>query len=244
MSKVSAVTGGASGIGRAIVAALAARGDRVVVLDIAEPAASGEPGAGRAHVATDVGDEAQVEAAFATVDGRFGRLDVLVNCAGVDIATPLIDTPADEWERVQRVNATGVFLCTRAAARRMVARGSGCIVSVSSINAHLGWRNRSAYSASKGAIEAFSRAAAAELGPFGIRVNVVAPGSIETPLWGGTPTAAARAAHGGRTALGRIGSADDVAGAVAYLTSDEARYVTGIVLPVCGGRSTIDYVPG
>ena len=243
MSKVAAVTGGASGIGRAIVAALAARGDIVVVLDIAEPAASG-PGAGRAHVATDVGDEAQVEAAFATVDDRFGRLDVLVNCAGIDIATPIIDTLADEWERVQRVNATGVFLCTRAAARRMVARGSGCIVSVSSVNAHLGWRNRSAYSASKGAIEAFSRAAAAELGPFGIRVNVVAPGSIETPLWGGTLTAAARAAHGARSALDRIGSADDVAGAVAYLTSDEARYVTGIVLPVCGGRSTIDYVPG
>lgn len=243
MSKVAAVTGGASGVGRAIVAALAARGDLVVVLDIAEPAAPG-PGAGRAHVATDVGDEAQVEAAFAAVDGRFGCLDVLVNCAGIDIATPLIDTLADEWERVQRVNATGVFLCTRAAARRMVARGSGCIVSVSSINAHLGWRNRSAYSASKGAIEAFSRAAAAELGPFGIRVNVVAPGSIETPLWGGTLTAAARAAHAARTALGRIGSADEVAGAVAYLTSDEARYVTGIVLPVCGGRSTIDYVPG
>ena len=243
MSKVAAVTGGASGIGRAIVAALAARGDLVVVLDIAEPAASGGPGAGRAHVATDVGDEAQVEAAFATIDGRFGRLDVLVNCAGVDIATPIVDTPADEWERVQRVNATGVFLCTRAAARRMVARGTGCIVSVSSINAHLGWRSRSAYSASKGAIEAFSRAAA-ELGPFGIRVNVVAPGSIETPLWGGTLTAAARSAHAARTVLGRIGSADEVAGAVAYLTSDEARYVTGIVLPVCGGRSTIDYVPG
>ena len=236
------VTGGASGIGRAVAAALEARGDLVTVLDIAELAAVA-PGK-RAYVATDVGDEHQVETAFATVDRRFDRLDVLVNCAGIDVAAPLIETPAEEWERVQRTNATGVFLCTRAAARRMIDRGSGCIVSVSSINAHLGWRNRTAYSASKGAIEAFSRAAAAELGPFGIRVNVVAPGSIETPLWGGAITAAARAAHGGRTALGRIGTADEVAGAVAYLTSDEARYVTGIVLPVCGGRSTIDYLPG
>ena len=235
------VTGGASGIGRAVAAALEARGDLVTVLDIAEPAAAAPEK--RAYVATDVGDEPQVEAAFATVDRRFGRLDVLVNCAGIDVAAPLIETSAEEWERVQRTNATGVFLCTRAAARRMIDRG-GCIVSVSSINAHLGWRNRAAYSASKGAIEAFSRAAAAELGPFGIRVNVVAPGSIETPLWGGTLTAAARTAHGGRTALGRIGTADEVAGAVAYLTSDEARYVTGIVLPVCGGRSTIDYLPG
>ena len=237
------VTGAASGIGRAIADALEARGDRVIVLDVAEPAPSSS-NARRAHVATDVGDEARVEAAFAAVDERFGCLDVLVNCAGIDLAGPLIDTSAEEWERVNRTNATGVFLCTRAAARRMVARGCGCIVSVSSVNAHLGWRNRCAYSASKGAIEAFSRAAAAELGRFGIRVNVVAPGSIETPLWGGTLTAAARAAHGGRTALGRIGTAADVAGAVAYLTSDEARYVTGIVLPVCGGRSTIDYLPG
>ena len=120
-SKVAAVTGGASGIGREIVAALAARGYLVVVLDIAEPAAPGLDAA-RAHVATDVGDEAQVEAAFDTVEGRFGRLDALVNCAGVDIATPLIDTLADEWERVQRVNATGVFLCT--AGRRPPAGGA------------------------------------------------------------------------------------------------------------------------
>jgi NAD(P)-dependent dehydrogenase (short-subunit alcohol dehydrogenase family) len=237
---VTVVTGGASGIGEAIVRALLARGDLVIVLDLSEPS---KERARQTYLEADVGDEASIEHAFATLDERFGGVDALVNCAGIDVSASILETSLDDWNRVNRVNAAGTFLTTRAAAARMIPRRSGAIVSISSINAHLGWRHRSAYSASKGAVEAFCRAAAAELGQFGIRVNVVAPGSIDTPMWGESLTAEARAIHGERAALGFVGEPDDIAGAVAFLTSDEARYITGVVIPVCGGRSTIDYLP-
>ncbi len=172
-----------------------------------------------------------------------GRIDVLVNCAGIDASTPLVDCTLEEWERIQRTNSTGVFLCSRAAARVMTRQRSGSIVSISSINALLGWKKRAAYSASKGAIDGFTRAAAAELGEFGIRVNAIAPGAIATPIWGDTLTAEAREISGNRAALGFVGEPDDVAGLVAFLASEEARYITGAVIPVCGGRATCDYLP-
>jgi NAD(P)-dependent dehydrogenase (short-subunit alcohol dehydrogenase family) len=235
---LSVVTGGSSGIGRAITSAFRARGDEVVVLDSQPPEEVRER-----WLETNVGDEKEVEHAFGVIGDKYGPLSVLVNCAGVDLGKTLIDTTLEDWERVNRINATGTFLCTRAAAKSMIPQRAGSIVSVSSINAHLGWRNRSAYSASKGAIEAFTRAVAAELGPLGIRVNAVAPGSIATPIWGGTLTPDARRIHGERAALGRLGDPEDIAGAVAFLTSDASCYVSGVVLQVDGGRSTIDYLP-
>jgi 2-hydroxycyclohexanecarboxyl-CoA dehydrogenase len=232
------VTGGASGIGAAIVERLARDGFRVFSFDLVPV-----PAQGAVTREVDVGSEEAVEAAFAEVAAAGGRLAALVNCAGVDAGGPLTETTLADWQRVQHVNSTGVFLCTRAAARAMRAEGRGAIVSVSSANALLGWRNRAAYSASKGAVDAFTRAAAAELGPFGIRVNAVAPGSIETPIWGNGLTDEARAIHGERTALGAIGQPADVADVVSFLVSDDARYVTGAVVPVCGGRTTCDYLP-
>jgi NAD(P)-dependent dehydrogenase (short-subunit alcohol dehydrogenase family) len=239
-TRVGVVTGGASGIGAAVVERLSQAGFRVVSLDLASGSADGTTGI--AHLTVDVASEDSVESAFAEV-AAIGPLDALVNCAGIDVSRSLTETTLEEWERVLRVNSTGVFLCTRAAARVMKKQRRGSIVSVSSVNALLGWRNRSAYSASKGAIDAFTRAAAAELGPFGIRVNAVAPGSIETPMWGGGLTEEARAIHGERAALGAIGQPADVADVVAFLVSAEARYITGAVIPVCGGRATCDYLP-
>lgn len=236
------VTGGASGIGSAIVDAFAASGDSVAILDRSRPSA--EIPATAVYLETDVGDEQSVEEAFSRVHARLDRVDVLVNCAGIDLSSGLLETGVAQWENVLRVNSTGVFLCSRAAARGMLERGSGCIVSVSSALAHLGWRNCTAYSASKGAVEAFTRAAAAELGGRGIRVNAVAPGAIDTPIWAGTLTPEVRARVSDRIPLGVVGEPVDVAEAVLFLASPAARFITGVVLPVCGGRTTTDYLPG
>jgi NAD(P)-dependent dehydrogenase (short-subunit alcohol dehydrogenase family) len=238
---VAAVTGGASGIGAAIVQRLAGSAIHVFSLDVSTESASVNGPVTQLQV--DVGSEESVEWAFGEIARLQGRLDALVNCAGIDTSGPITETTLEEWERIQRTNSTGTFLCTRAAARAMKAQRSGSIVSISSANALLGWRNRSAYSASKGAIDAFTRAVAAELGPYGVRVNAVAPGSIETPIWGGGLNDEARAIHGERAALGEIGQPGDVAGVVAFLVSDEARYITGAVIPACGGRTTCDYLP-
>lgn len=236
--RVSVVTGGASGIGAAIVEVLAARGDRVVLLDVG----ASSPPPGVTAMTADVGDEAMVEAAFQHVRAELGRVDVLVNCAGIGTPVSLVDTTLETWSRTLRVNATGVFLCSRAAARLMLEQGDGCIVSISSTNATLGIANTAAYAASKGAVEAFTRAAAAELGPFGVRVNAVAPGAVDTPMWRGNLTGATLDAMRARTALGRLATPADVAAAVAYLTSPAAGAVSGVVLSVCAGRSTTESI--
>ena len=124
----------------------------------------------------------------------------------------------------------------------MLEQGDGCIVSISSTNATLGIANTAAYAASKGAVEAFTRAAAAELGPFGVRVNAVAPGAVDTPMWRGNLTGATLDAMRARTALGRLATPADVAAAVAYLTSPAAGAVSGVVLSVCAGRSTTESI--
>jgi NAD(P)-dependent dehydrogenase (short-subunit alcohol dehydrogenase family) len=217
------------------VEALVARGDRVAVLDTAEATFEAA-----LWLQTDVSDESSVDRAFAAIDARLGVLDVLVNCAGIGAPLAIIETSLERWDRTMRVNATGVFLCTRAAAQRMIPRRAGAIVSVSSTNAYLGAAETAAYAASKGAVEAFTRAAAAELGEFGIRVNAVAPGAVPTPLWEDRLTPATRRTMSERSALGRMGTPSEIADGVAFLSSEESSFVTGIVLPICGGRSTTE----
>jgi NAD(P)-dependent dehydrogenase (short-subunit alcohol dehydrogenase family) len=237
------VTGGASGIGEAIALAFLERNDAVIVLDRAKPNSHRLNAPDVLWLETDVGDERSVEAAFAAVEEQFDRLDVLVNCAGIDARAELVDTTASVWNEIMRVNLTGTFLCTRSAAKMMVRSRSGVVVCISSVNALLGWKRCSAYSASKGGIDAFVRAAAADLGEYGIRVVSVAPGSIETPIWADELTPEVREMMSSRTALGYVGLPEDVAGVVTFLASSEARYLTGVVVPVCGGRATIDFLP-
>jgi NAD(P)-dependent dehydrogenase (short-subunit alcohol dehydrogenase family) len=235
---VGLVTGGASGIGRATAARLRDAGARVAVLDMQEPVDAVD-----LALHCDVGDEPAVAGAVAEVVGALGPPDVAVLAAGVGGAAPVLDMTADEWDRVQRVNVRGVFLTLRESARAMTAHGrGGAIVAVGSVSGILSDRLMSHYAASKAAVHHLVRVAAAELGPYGIRVNAVAPGTTDTPMFGATerlPGYRERVAS--RAALRRVGTADDVAQAIVALATLD--WVTGQILAADGGvmlRSPID----
>jgi 2-keto-3-deoxy-L-fuconate dehydrogenase len=213
------VTGGGSGIGAAVVRRLAADGLEVTVADLA-PGADG--------VVLDVRDEAAVAAAMVDVD-------LLVNAAGIGSTTDAPSTPVQVWDDVFAVNARGTFLCCKHAIRGMKARGGGAIVNVASVAGLVGLKNRVAYSASKGAVIALTRALAIDHVGDGIRVNAVCPGTIDTP-WvqrlvsdAGESLDALRA----RQPMGRLGTPEEVADAVLYLTT--AEFATGTILTVDGG---------
>jgi NAD(P)-dependent dehydrogenase (short-subunit alcohol dehydrogenase family) len=219
------VTGGASGIGAAVVRALAARGASPVVWDIAAGA----------EIACDVSRPEAVAAAMRRTLELGPAPRVLVSCAGTGSLAPLLEMTPQEWDRVQAVNLRGAMLCMQAVARELVARGqAGAIVCITSISARCVDPGMSAYSASKAGLELLARTAASELGSHGIRVNCVAPGATDTPLLGrnmALPGFVERARQ--RTPLGRVGRPEDVAGAVLALL--DADWVTGQVLDADGG---------
>ena len=227
------VTGGARGIGAAVVARLRSEGARVAVLDVAEVA----PGACDLSVACDITDEGAVDAAVQTVHDRFGGIDVAVLNAGVGGAGGLLDMPLGEWDRVLDVNLRGTYLCLRAVGRAMVDAGrGGAVVAVTSVSGFLADRMMAHYSVSKAAVAQLVRVAARELGPLGIRVNGVAPGTTDTPMFDSArrlPGYEARVAE--RAALGGIGSPEAVAEAVVGLLAMD--WVTGQVLAADGGVS-------
>jgi NAD(P)-dependent dehydrogenase (short-subunit alcohol dehydrogenase family) len=227
------VTGGANGIGAACVARLREAGARVAVLDIVD--ASGSD----LSLDVDVADETQVVAAVADVAQHFGGLDIAILSAGVGGSMPLLDLTTREWDRVVGVNLRGAFICLRECARTMAANApapGGVIVAVTSISGFLSDRLMAHYGASKAGLAQLVRSAARELGSLGIRVNAVAPGTTDTPMFRATerlPGYRDRVAR--RAALGRIGTADDVArAAVALCTLD---WVTGQILAADGGVS-------
>jgi NAD(P)-dependent dehydrogenase (short-subunit alcohol dehydrogenase family) len=231
------VTGGASGIGAATLDRLRKAGARVAALDL-QPA----PGADLA-VECDVGDEQEVVDAVARVAAEFGRLDVAVLAAGVASSAPILEMTADDWDRVQRVNLRGAFLSLRESARAMVGAGrGGALVAVTSVSGFLTDRRIASYTASKAGLAALVRVAARELGPYGIRVNAVAPGTTDTPMF--AVTKALPGYHDrviANTPLGRIGAPDDVADAIVLLV--RAGWVTGQVVAADGGvslYSTVD----
>jgi len=225
------VTGGASGIGAATVDALRAAGAQVAVIDRqAAPAAD-------ISLLADVGDEAQVVAAVLDAAARLDGLDIAVVNAGIGGMSPILDLTTDEWDRVMSVNLRGAFVTLRESARAMVARERpGAIVAVTSVSGFLTDRSMAHYSVSKAGLAALVRVAAREFGAYGIRVNGVAPGTTDTPMFAATDALRGyRERVAERSALGRVGSPAEVAQAIVGLCTLD--WVTGQIVAADGGVS-------
>jgi NAD(P)-dependent dehydrogenase (short-subunit alcohol dehydrogenase family) len=243
-ARVALVTGAGAGIGRACAIALARAGAIVAVTDIdgAAARAVADVIGGEGHHAwpatLDVSSEGQADSVIAEAVARFGRIDVLVNNAGVGARTAAVDLALERWQRVLDIGLSGAFLCARSAARHMIGRGSGAIVNVSSIMGLCGGGlyPNAAYHAVKGALVNLTRALALEWAPHGIRVNAVAPAFTRTAL---VEPLLADAEMTRKiidaTPLGRLVEPEEVASAVLFLASDEAAMITGHTLPVDGG---------
>ena len=239
--RVAIVTGGGRGIGRTVAVRLAEEGANVAISyrsddDAAREAAEAVRAAGAECEVFkgDVASPEDVQALFKGVDDAFGRLDILVNNAGITRDNLMMRMKDDEFDDVLRTNLGGTYLCTRAALRPMIRARWGRIVNVSSVVGLVGNAGQANYAASKAGIIGFTKSLARELGSRGVRANVVAPGYVKTALTEAIPEEA-RATMLENTPLGRLGDPEDVAGAVRFLCSDEASFITGEVLLVDGG---------
>ena len=241
--KVAWVTGGGAGIGKAIALALARNGATVVVSDIHETGqgTADEIGAKTAFFLGDVSRPEDVERIAAATEQAFGRIDILVNNAGIGVAAhhrrPIQEFDADEWRRVVDVDLNGLFYCTRAVSPGMVQRRAGTIINIASVMGMMPIRMQIPYAAAKAAVVNFSRSAALELAPHGIRVNAIAPGSTLTAgtraiFYSNKPVAESLLSH---IPLGRPAEVEDIAHAAVFLAAPESSYITGTVLTVDGG---------
>lgn len=241
LDKVAIITGSGRGIGRTMAEMFAAEGAKVVVADIdgesARRAAEeiAEMGKKTLALPVDIAVPEQVDAMIQQTLERFGRLDVLVNNAGIGHNKPFLETSLEKWEEQLRVNLTGTFLCAQAAARVMVEQGSGRIVNVGSISGQRGAQGRAAYGAAKAGIIQLTRVMAVELADRGVCVNAISPGPVDTEQSRGTHTEETRRAYRERMPIGRYGERREVAAAALFLASEEAGFVVGHILNVDGG---------
>lgn len=237
---VAVVTGGARGIGLAVARWFLAHGHNVALLDIdaATLAATDAALADAEHVLalhTDVSQPDQVDRAMQAVVARFGRIDALVNNAGVAVFKPILKTSFEEWRHVLGTNLDGPFLCTQAAAPIMLRTGGGAVVNIASISGLRASTMRVAYGTSKGAIIHLTKQQAIELGDVGIRVNCIAPGPVDTEMSKLVHTVAIRSDYYDAIPLNRYGTTEEIANAVGFLCSPAASYINGQTLAVDGG---------
>ncbi|EWY41061.1 oxidoreductase [Skermanella stibiiresistens SB22] len=239
--KAAIVTGGGGGICSAICETFAREGASVVVADfdlgLAEAVANRirEQGGRAMACRVDVGDKDSAYGLIDTCVQEFGSVDILVNGAGISVNELFIDTSIEDWERVQRVNLTGAFLCGQAAARKMIKRRSGRIINIVSLSGQRGGFGRSAYGSSKAGLEILTKIMAVELSHYGINVNAVAPGPIDTPMTKIVHDEATRQSYYNLTPMRRYGTPEEIADAMVFLASDESQYVQGHTLNVDGG---------
>ena len=235
--RVAFVTGASSGIGAAVARRFLNAGARVLAFDLRHPPANSLPREGLLFFEGDLTNHESVERAFAQAVTTFGRLDAVVNCAGITADGVTWKLSDDEWQRVLDVNLTGSFRVVRAAIPVMRRSGGGSIVLVSSVNGLRGKFGQSNYAASKAGVIALTKSAALEAAAFGIRINAIAPGYVKTPMTDAIP-AEFRAQALRETPLGRLAEPEDVADPILFLCSPLARHVTGVVLRVDGGQVT------
>lgn len=242
--KIALVTGGSRGIGRAIALRLASEGSHVVVnYTKNEPAAlevvaAIEKSGGSASVSGfDVSDFDTVQKKVEETIAEYGGIHILVNNAGITHDTLLIRMNKEDWDRVITTNLTGVFNCTKAVTRTMIKQRSGRIVNITSVVGEMGNSGQTNYAASKAGIIGFTKAAAREMAPRSVTVNAISPGFIETDITNELPEEIRRQ-YIEKIPMGRFGRPEDIAGVVAFLTSDEASYITGEVIRVNGGIYT------
>ena len=243
-NKVAIVTGGSRGIGREIARVLASEGASVTIGGRRDDAGATEvvreiemSGGIAAYTRVDVTKMVEVEHMVDHTLQKFGRVDILVNNAGINRDALLPEMSYQDWQEVLDTNLGGVFNCTKAVIKPMILQGKGKIINISSIAAELGWRGQSNYAASKAAINGFTKSASVELATFGIQVNAVAPGLINTEM-----TKKLRASFGSRLlpsiSLGRFGEPSEVAKVVLFLASEDSNYLTGEIIHVTGGLGT------
>ena len=247
--RVVVITGGSQGIGEACARRLVGDGAAVALWDMADgpgqslAAALQAAGAQALYCHCNVTSKADVDAALAATLARFGKVDGLVNNAGIFKAAAFLDITEADWDAVIAVNLKGHFLVGQAVARTMVQRGSGAIVNMSSVNGTLTIPTIASYNASKGAINQLTRVMALSMADQGVRVNAVAPGTIATELARSAVLTSddAKARIMSRTPMKRLGEPSEIADVVAFLLSDAASYVTGEIVVVDGGRMTLNY---
>jgi len=250
--KVAIVTGAGSGIGRAIALRLAKEGAQVAAVDILGETAMAvademrKLGGKALGIVADVGNREDVERMVAAVVAQLGRIDVLYNNAGVVMYKPVVEILEEEWEDLFRVNMKGVFLVAQAVARQMISQRGGKIINLASVAGKRGMPNLSAYCASKFGVVGFTQALAWELADYGITVNAMCPGVVDTPMWEkldaeicrrqGLPRGEARRRAINTNVIKRVETPEEVANLAVFLASSESDYITGQSLNVCGGR--------
>jgi NAD(P)-dependent dehydrogenase (short-subunit alcohol dehydrogenase family) len=242
---VALVTGGGRGIGQAIALAFAREGARVAVADVdGRTAAATARRIGRRRALAlqmDVADSMSVDAGFAALDRRWGRIDIAVANAAIEPIVPFLDLEEDTWDRILDVNLKGTFLVAQRAARRMARRRRGVIITLSSVNAEVARPESAAYAASKGGVRQLTKAMAIGLAPLGIRVNAIGPGTVVTGLTRHLLRKRAwRDAVNARTPLQRVADPREIAAVAVFLASEDSSYMTGSTVYVDGGRLALN----